>query len=328
MDRDYQAHGLWYDRPVPEPPIVSISVDLDSVACYFRIHALSGAPPEQSRHLILRRCLPRLAELFARHGIYATLFVVGEDLRADAEGRGLLGDLAKAGHELASHSYTHPYHLVRLPRDRIADEIDRAHAAIAEVANRPPAGFRAPGYEISAQVIELLCQRGYRYDSSTFPAVPYYLAKAAVMGLIRLTGRRSGSILGSPAVLRAPREPYWPAKGAPYRRGDQPILELPIAVTPRLRLPVIGTTLVMAPEWLREKLVARALAGRFFNLELHGIDLADGEADGFPEALVAKQPDLRIPLSRKLVALDATLKQARSAGATFLQLRDAAEQLG
>jgi hypothetical protein len=208
----------------------------------------------------------------------------------------------------------------------MAEEIDRAHAAIAAVCGRPPVGFRAPGYEISAELIDLLCQRGYRYDSSTFPAIPYYLAKATVMGLIRLAGRRSGSILGSPAVLRAPRTPYRPAAGSPYRRGDLPIVELPIAVTPWLRLHVIGTTLVIAPEWLRRRLTAAALAARFFNLELHGIDLADAEADGIPARLVAKQPDLRVPLARKLAALDATLNEARSQNVRFLPLQDAVSE--
>ena len=307
-------------------PVVSVSVDLDPVECYFRIHALPDGPADEIRHVILRRCLPRLADLFDQHGIRATLFVVGRDLEEDAEGRRILADLARAGHELASHTYSHPYDLVRLPPSRMAEEIDRVHAAIAAVCGQPPVGFRAPGYEISAELVDLLCQRGYRYDSSTFPAIPYYLAKAAVMGMIRLAGRRSGSILGSPAVLRAPREPYRPAAGAPYRRGDQPIVELPITVTPWLRLHVIGTTLVIAPEWLRRRLVAAALSRPFFNLELHGIDLADAEADGFPAALVAKQPDLRVPLARKLAALDATLNEARKLGAHFLPLRDAAQE--
>ena len=57
------------------------------------------------------------------------------------------------------------------------------------------------------------------------------------------------------------------------------------------------------------------------------VDLADAEADGFPAALVAKQPDLRVPLARKLAALDATLKEARNLGARFLPLRDAAGEL-
>ena len=44
---------------------------------------------------------------------------------------------------------------------------------------------------LAAPIVWDRAQRGYRYDSSTFPAVPYYLAKAAVMGGMRLLGRRS-----------------------------------------------------------------------------------------------------------------------------------------
>jgi peptidoglycan-N-acetylglucosamine deacetylase len=308
-------------------PIVSVSVDLDSIECYFRIHGLPDVPVDETRYIILRRCLPRLAELFARHNLRSTLFVVGRDLHEDSQGRALLADLAQKGHELASHTYAHPYDLVRLPAERIAEEIDGCHAAIAEIA-QPPRGFRAPGYEISTTVIETLCQRGYRYDSSTFPAVPYYLAKATVMGGMRLLGRRSGSILGSPAVLGAPRDPYRPAQKAVYRRGEREILELPVSVTRGLRLPVIGTSIIMAPEWLRRSMVGSVLAGGFFNLELHGIDLADAQADGFPKALIAKQPDLRVPLAKKLEVLDATLRQAEAAGARFMPLLEAAAELG
>lgn len=313
-----------YDSFVPSP-LLSVSVDLDAIACYHRIHALPEAPSDAARFAILRRALPRLGELFAAHGIAATFFVVGKDLEEDPEGRAIVADLARAGHEIASHTYSHPYDLTRLGRAGMAAELDRAHAAIAEACVCPPVGFRAPGYEINAELIELLIERGYRYDSSTFPAIPYYLAKAAVMAAIRVMGRKSGSILGSPKVLGAPRVPYRPAPGAPYRRGQLPIVELPVTVTPKTRVHVIGTTVVMAPEWLRRRLVASALGTPHFNLELHGIDLADAESDGIAPALVARQPDLRIPLVRKRAALDATLAQARAAGATFATLAEAAE---
>jgi peptidoglycan-N-acetylglucosamine deacetylase len=315
----------WSDYdPAVSSPLVSVSVDLDAVECYHRIHALGEEPAAPARFAILRRALPRLGELFAKHGIKATLFAVGRDLEEDPEGARVVAELAKAGHEIASHSHSHPYHLVRLPPAQMAAELDRAHAAIATVAGRPPVGFRAPGYEISADLLELLCARGYRYDSSAFPAIPYYLAKATVLAAMRLVGRKSGSILGSAKVLGAPCTPYRPAAGAPYRRGQLPIVELPVTVTPWLRLHVIGTTLVISPEWLRRRLVAAALATRHFNLELHGIDLADAEADGLSPALVRRQPDLRVALERKLAALDRTLAEAAARGAKFVTLAEAA----
>jgi peptidoglycan-N-acetylglucosamine deacetylase len=294
--------------------VASVSIDLDPIACYHRIHALPDPPPVPARFAILRRCLPRFAELFARHGVRATLFVVGGDLEEDREGRALLAQLARDGHELANHSHTHPYDFVRLPGLRIAEEIDRAHAAIAEGGGAAPIGFRAPGYEITSEVIELLSARGYRYDSSSFPSPPYYAAKALVMAAMRAAGRPSGSILGDPRAPFGARHPHPTARGA--------MLELPMTVTPWLRLPVIGTSLVTLPEWLRRRLVAGALRGRFFNLELHGIDLCDAGADEIPPALIARQPDLRRPLAHKLRALEATLVAAREAGFQFAPLRD------
>lgn len=302
--------------------IASVSVDLDAVDCYWRIHALPGSPPVEARHAILRRCLPRFADLFARAGIKATFFVVGRDLIEDAAGKGLLAELARDGHELASHSFSHPYDLVRLPHAEIAEEIDRAHEVVGACAGQAPVGFRAPGYEISGAVLDLLCARSYRYDSSAFPSVPYYVAKAAIMGAMRVLGRRSGSFLGSPRVLGAPTTPYHPAAGDVYRPGGLPIWELPIAVTPGLRLPVIGTSLVAAPGWMRRRLVAASVRRPFLNLELHGIDLADADSDRFPAALIAHQPDLRRSLRIKLAALEATLAQIRASGATFRTLAE------
>jgi hypothetical protein len=71
-------------------------------------------------------------------------------------------------------------------------------------------------------------------------------------------------------------------------------------------------------------LVAASLRRRFFNLELHGIDLADAATDGIPAALVARQPDLRRSLGHKLQALESTLNELRAAGAVFRTLEQVA----
>ncbi|HWU89246.1 MAG TPA: hypothetical protein VN253_18395, partial [Kofleriaceae bacterium] len=61
----------------------AISIDLDAIGCYYRIHGL-GAPPPELEHAIHERALPRAANLFARRGIHVTWFVVGRDADADA----------------------------------------------------------------------------------------------------------------------------------------------------------------------------------------------------------------------------------------------------
>ena len=256
-----------------QAPICSVSVDLDPLRCYYEIHGL-GTPPPELRDVVLRRGLRRFIDLFARRQMAATFFVVGEDLDVASPsgtpaGRALLREAAAAGHELANHSHTHPYRLVRFGPGEVTAEIDRAGTLLAEVAGTAPVGFRSPGYNLSPTVIAELVARGYRYDSSILPAPLYYAAKAAVMGSMRLTGRTSRSTLGDPRFLFAPTTPYRPDARAPWRRGNAPIVELPITVTPGLRLWIIGTSLLIAPLMLRDHLVATAAKARFFNLEMH-----------------------------------------------------------
>lgn len=307
-------------------PLCSVSVDLDPLACYYAIHGL-GEPRAELRDVVLRRGLPRFAEIFARRRLHATLFVVGSDLAdGGGPGRSLLGELAQAGHELGNHSTTHPYDMARLGRDRVDEEVGRAHDLIAEVAGAPPVGFRAPGYDLSSTMMDALLARGYRYDSSLFPAPLYFAAKAAVMATMALGGRKSGAVMTNPLALVAPAEPYRPSASHPWRRGQSPLVELPISVTPWLRLPAFGSGplgLLTAPTALRARVLESMRARRFFNFELHGIDLVDADDDGIPGELVARQPDLRRPLVEKRRALEATLDRL-APDFDFVTLREAA----
>jgi peptidoglycan-N-acetylglucosamine deacetylase len=275
----------------------AISVDLDGLAHYAHIHGVEEAALDaRARSLHLSVALPRFLALFARLGLPATLFVIGEDV--GAPGGEALQASARAGLELASHSHTHPYALARASEAELESELRRAEEALTSVAGRRPVGFRAPGYTLSARLLGALVRRGYRYDASVFPAAPYYLAKATVLGLMGLLGRHSAAVLDSPAVLWAPRRPYRPSLGAPYRRGDAPLWELPMAVTPALRLPFFGTLVTLAP-WPVVKGAYRGLAGEdFLSLELHAVDLLDAE-DGIPPALLSLQRDLSLPVAEK-----------------------------
>lgn len=284
----------------------AISVDLDSIHCYYRIHAL-GEPPAELDNAIFAHALPRAQALFARHRLRVTWFVVGSDVARHPDNRRTLQDLARNGDELANHSFSHPYDLAKRSPEFIEDEIASCDRVLREIAG-PVRGFRAPGYDVSPAVFDVLAQLGYRYDSSVFPSPPYYVAKAAVMGAMAMLRRPSGAVLTDPRLLMAPPDPYRPAMTAPWRRGQAPFVELPIATTPGLRAHAIGTVLVIAPTWLRERIIA-AMAGRpFWNLELHGIDFADAAQDELPAKLIERQPDLKIPIDDKLERLDRVLE--------------------
>jgi hypothetical protein len=308
--------------------VLSVSVDLDEVGCYHAIHGLVGRPEAASR-AVWDVAVPRFLELFAGLGVRATFFVVGADLDGGL-GAPRARELAAAGHELASHTQTHPYDLVRLPRSERRDEVRRAAEAIAGVTGVATAGFRAPGYIIDDDLARLLADQGHEYDSSVFASPPYYLAKAAAMAAIRARGRRSRSVLGPASVLAAPAEPYrmgtsyWRrGRGAP---GEIGMVELPVAVLPVLRLPVIGTTLAMAGPAV-SRVLGRAVARRrFVGLELHGIDLLDDRDAGLDD-LVGRQPDVTVPRERKAASIAAAVRALLAAGAEPLTSREAAARV-
>jgi peptidoglycan-N-acetylglucosamine deacetylase len=248
--------------------------------------------------------------------------VIGSDLTRPGAAAKLRG-AHDAGFEIANHSLDHCYDLVRLGREEIRRQIDEGARAIERVTDVRPAGFRAPGYTITDDVVDVLSELGVAYDSSVFPCPLYWAAKTAKIALISLRGRTSRSIVDTPAVLAAPTGPY--RVGRPYWRRGGGLLELPVQVTRGARLPFIGTYVTLGGPRVARALARMCVGETLVNLELHGIDVLDA-ADGL-EALRPHQPDVRVPKERKLEALHGAIAELRGAGYSFVTLREAADAI-
>jgi len=268
--------------------LFSVSVDLDGLACYAAIHGLSAPLDDRALRAVPEVAVSRFCDLFAALRIPATLFVIGRDAGIAPQA---LRRAAADGHEIASHSFAHDYAISRRPRATISDDLLAAERAIEEASGKKPRGFRAPGYTLSPALLDVVRERGYAYDSSLLPSPPYYLAKAAALGVYALRRRRSESILGGIGQLFARR--------SPHRRAG--VRELPVATLPLLRAPVIGTSVLLWPSLARG-----GFAGGHLNLELHGIDALD-ESD-VPETIARAQPSMRTKASEKLRRLRAVLE--------------------
>ena len=301
--------------------LAAISIDLDEMSRYAAIHGLDEDLGSAS-HAVYEHCVPRFLDWLDAESIPATFFAVGEDLERP-ENAERMSEAHDVGHEIANHSYSHHYDLVRRSATAMRDEVVRGADAIEAACGTRPVGFRAPGYTVTDPLFEVLESSGVTYDSSVFPCPRYYTAKVAALTAIALRRRKSASILDTPAVLRAPRRPY--RVGTPYwRRGDG-LLELPIGVT-RTQLPYIGTSLVLGGRRVAAHLTKQMLGRELINLELHGIDAADAERDGL-QSLAAHRADLRRSAAQKLSALSTAVGVMRRAGYRLVTLRDVAARL-
>jgi peptidoglycan/xylan/chitin deacetylase (PgdA/CDA1 family) len=302
--------------------LCAVSVDLDEIPNYFHIYGLPE-PADPARSLVYDVAVDRLADLASELAIPLTLFAVGSDL-ARPEAARRLSDAHRRGFEIANHSLDHRYDLVRLGRDEIRRQIDEGARAVERATGERPVGFRAPGYTITDEVFDVLGELGMAYDSSVFPCPAYWAAKTTAIGLLTMAGRKTRSIVDTPAVLTAPTRPY--RVGRPYWRRGEGLLELPIQVTRAARLPFYGTPVTLWGPRAAGGLARMCVGEPLVNLELHGIDVLDA-ADGL-EALRPYQRDVRVPVARKLDALRAALGVFRAAGYEFVTLRTAATRLG
>jgi peptidoglycan/xylan/chitin deacetylase (PgdA/CDA1 family) len=81
-----------------------------------------------------------LLELFGRHAIHATFFLIGRDLDQLPEaGR----QIVLAGHELGNHSYSHT-RMLFASQAFIRDEVERTDAAVHRAGQSGKAPFRPP----------------------------------------------------------------------------------------------------------------------------------------------------------------------------------------
>jgi peptidoglycan-N-acetylglucosamine deacetylase len=305
--------------------LCAVSVDLDALGHYFDIHGLTREPGAEA--LGYELALGRMGAWAEIEQIPLTLFAVGADLEREAAAT-VIRVLARRGHAVENHSYGHRYDLTRLPREEMAREVERGAAIIERVTGRRPRAFRAPGYTVNDALFDVLDEAGVDLDSSVFPCPPYYLTKVAVVGGMALRGQHSRSVLDRPWVMGAPSQAYRPGKSwwAPASAGEgRRFLELPIQVTPDLRLPFYGQVIgILGARGAAA--MARACVGQeLVNLELHAIDFLD-RSEGLA-ALGDHQPELRVPLGERLDALSAAVDVLRSEGYAFVRLDEAAERL-
>jgi hypothetical protein len=304
--------------------ICSVSVDVDTLRCYHAIHGLA-APREERADPIYTHALPRILKIFREYGLRGTFFCIGQDAKIPAH-QAMLAQIRAEGHEIANHTHRHPYHLTTLSAEAMEEEIALAEEALAPFLPQGEriVGFRSPGYNTHPALLSILRRRGYLYDSSVFPCAPYYLAKAAVMGMMWLRQRPSRSLLGSPRVLLAPHQPYQPQENPflPARSlAPDALWQIPIPPLPGLSLPFIGTSILLYPPLLLHLALHTVCAQPFVNLELHAIDFFDAFNDPYAEALIPYQPDLRLSITKKLARFRQTFSALQKQHA-FLPLAE------
>jgi polysaccharide deacetylase family protein (PEP-CTERM system associated) len=112
----------------------------------------------------------RILDVLDRERVRATFFVLGWVAERQPS---LVREIASLGHEVGCHGFGHEM-IPRLTRDEFERDVTRAKAALEDATGRPVIGYRAPTFSVMRDTLwslDVLCEAGFRYDSSIFPIV-------------------------------------------------------------------------------------------------------------------------------------------------------------
>ena len=260
-------------------PLASVSLDLDNLWSYMKIH---GDPGWQSRPSYLDAFVPYVLEVLERERLSITFFIVGADA-AQSRNHAALRALVQAGHEVGNHSFEHEPWLPLYTREQLEREVRDTDDAIEAATGVRPNGFRGPGFSWSPMLLEVLADNGHRYDASTLPTWLGPLARTYYFWTARLSAeereRRKG-LFGSFADGLRPNKPYQWALADGRRLLEIPVTTLPIARTPfhfsyLAFLARFSEALMMA--YLHTALTACRLTGTSPSFLLHPLDVIGGD---------------------------------------------------
>jgi peptidoglycan/xylan/chitin deacetylase (PgdA/CDA1 family) len=116
-----------------------------------------------------RSSLP-IADALERHGWRGHFFIItgliGSSGFIDTDG---IRELDRRGHEVGSHSHSHPSYMARLADAEIESEWVRSRATLTEVLGRPPTHASVPGGSVSPAVVQAVRRAGYEVLMTSDP---------------------------------------------------------------------------------------------------------------------------------------------------------------
>ena len=156
--------------PTTGAPAILNAMTVD-VEDYFQVSAFEGLAPRHKWDSFESRVetnTTRLLDLFDETDLKGTFFVLGWVAERFPH---LVQDIARRGHEVASHGHLHRL-VYDTTREAFREDIRRSKDVIESASGRAVLGYRAPSYSITPRslwALDILIEEGYRYDASVFP---------------------------------------------------------------------------------------------------------------------------------------------------------------
>lgn len=113
-----------------------------------------------------------LLDLLAEFKVSATFFILGHIAKNKSD---LIRRIASAGHEIASHGYSHEL-IYRQTPEKFREELKASKSILEDISGHEVKGHRASNWTITEKslwALDIIKAEGFKYDSSIFPTKNY-----------------------------------------------------------------------------------------------------------------------------------------------------------
>ncbi len=220
---------------------------------------------DKTGRYVLEQGMPRLLDLYDRYQVKATFFYTGYIAKLHPE---VVKMAFERGHEIGSHGLTHKSDKAFdvLSYDEQLSHLKQSKDIIENITGSEIVSFRAPAARVNQNIVAALEETGFRIDSSvSSQRLDMFMSFGALKKLNWLT---------------APRLPYFTDKNNVFKKGNGPVLEIPISA---FVFPYIGTFMRISPALNRLTrnllYLETKLNGRPFNFLTHPNEFIDEELE-------------------------------------------------
>ena len=144
---------------------VCISIDVED---WFQVENLRPSFPLtswDSQELRVGRATETVLKILSTHQVRGTFFMLG--WVADRLPH-IVRDIIAEGHEIACHGYSHVM-TQQMTSQELREDIFRSKAVLEDFTGERIRGYRAPSFSISEELLSILKEMNFDYDSSLNP---------------------------------------------------------------------------------------------------------------------------------------------------------------
>lgn len=178
---------------------------------------------------VLNQGMPELLDIYKKYEVKSTFYFTGYIAKLFPE---IVKMIVEDGHEVASHGKSHLKEngFDVMPFEKQKRHLIETKTLLEDISGQEVINFRAPALRVNNSTARALIEAGYRIDSSVASQrFDFFLSFG---GRIKLNW------------LKAPRKPYRTDHNSIFKKGDSPLVEVPLSA---FVFPYLGTTMRVFP---------------------------------------------------------------------------------